>query len=146
MEIGFPPYIALIPVAIATAALPLGLILFIKVSKLLGALIGAFGIAFGLLFGPMLLTDRVMVDEQRIQQNTGLWFAQTEKGFDFDGIERVTITTGRDLKGRSIELWIAEYADRPSVQIDPGDLWESNGEAIARHLNSLGIEIVRVPD
>lgn len=146
MEIGFPPYIAVIPVAIATAALLLGLILLVKVSKLLGALIGTFGIAFGLLFGPVLLMDRVMVDDHRIQQNTGFWFDQTEKGFDFDGIERITITTGRDLKGRSIELWIAEYTDRPSVQIDPGDLWESNGAAIARHLNTLGIEVVRSPD
>ena len=65
------------------------------------------------------------------------------KGFDFDGIDRVTITTGRDLKGRAIEVWIAEYGNRRSVEIDPGDLWESNGEAIARHINALGIEVVR---
>lgn len=146
MEIGFPLYIALIPLAIATAALLLGLFLLVKVNKILGFLIGAFGILFGLLFGPMLLMDRVIVDDHRIRQNTGFWFDQTEKGFDFDGIERVTITTGHDMKGRVIEVWVAQYKSGLSAQIDPGDLWESNGEAIARHLTVLGIDVVRPSD
>lgn len=146
MEFSFPLYISLIPVAIAGIAVLLGVFLFVKVNKLLGHVIGAFGMLFGLAFGPMLLMDRVIVDERHIQQNTGFWFDQTEKGFGFDGIKRVRITTGRDLKGRSIEVWIAEYTNRPSVQIDPGDLWESNGDTIANHLNALGIEIVRSPE
>lgn len=143
MEFGFPLYIALIPVAIAGVAVLLGVFLFAKVNKFLGHVIGAFGILFGVAFGPMLLMDRVVVDDRGIQQNTGLWFDQTEKGFGFDGIQRVRITTGRDLKGRPIEVWVAEYIDRPSVEIDPGDLWESNGEAITRYMNTRGIEVVR---
>jgi len=145
MELGFPFYIALIPVAIAAAALLVGLFLFVRVNKLLGLLMGAFAILFGAFFGPMLLMDRVVMDDRRIRQHTGLWFDQTAKGFDFEGIERVTITTGRDLKGRQIEVWIAEYADRPDVQVDPGDLWESNGDAVSRHLQGLGIEVLRSP-
>jgi len=145
VEFGFPLYISLIPVAIAAAGLLVGLLLFVKVNKVLGLLIGIFAALFGLLFGPMLLMDRVLVDEHHVQQNTGLWFDQTEKGFSFDGIERVTITTGRDLKGRIIEVWIAEYENRPSIQIDPGDLWEMNGDAIAQHINALGIHVVRTP-
>ena len=123
----------------------LGLFLFVKINKILGLLIGAFGILFGLLFGPMLLMDRVVVDEHRIQQNTGFWFDQTEKGFRLDGIRRVTITTGADMKGREIEIWIVEYADGSAVEIDPGDLWEQNGDPITRHLGGLGIEVVRSP-
>jgi hypothetical protein len=145
VEIGFPLYIALIPLAIATAIFLLGLFLLVKVNKLLGLLIGGFGILFGSLFGPMLLMDRVIVDDRHIQQHTGFWFDQTEKGFDFDGIERVTITSGRDMKGREIEIWIAEYSDRPEVRIDPGDLWEANGDAIVAYLNSFGIDVVRSP-
>lgn len=143
MEFGFPLYISLIPIAISAAVLLLGLFLFVRVNKLLGSLIGAFGVLFGLLFGPMLLMDRVIVDDGHIRQYTGFWFDQTEKGFSFDGIERVTITTGRDLKGRVIEIWIAEYNNRSGVQIDPGDLWESNGEAITKHLDALGIDVAR---
>jgi hypothetical protein len=146
VEFGFPLYIALIPVAIATAALLLGSFLFVRVSKILGSLIGAFGILFGLLFGPMLLMDRVIVDDHHIQQKTGFWFDQTVKGFDFDGIQRITIATGRDMKNRKIEVWVAEYKSGVSVQVDPGDLWESNGEIIAKHLKGLGIELVRPSD
>ncbi len=143
MEFRFPLHISLIPVVVPAAILLLGLFLFVKVNKIPGLLIGAFGILLGLLFGPMLLMDRVIVDDSRIRQYTGFWFDQTDKGFSFHEIERVTITTGRDLKGRVIEIWIAEYKDRPSVTIDPGDLWESNGDAIAKYVNALGIDVVR---
>ncbi len=143
MEFEFPLHISLIPVAVPAAILLLGLFLFVKVNKILGFVIGAFGMLFGLLFGPMLLMDRVFVDDSRIRQYTGFWFDQTKKGFSFDGIERIRITTGRDLKGRVIEVWIAEYKDRPSVTIDPGDLWELNGDAITKHINALGIDVVR---
>ena len=146
MEFELPLYISLIPVAIAAAALLLGLFLFIKVNKALGLLIGGFGILFGVAFGPMLLMDRVVIDDHHIQQNTGFWFDQTEKGFSFDGLERVVITTGRDLKGRPIEVWIAEYTNRQSIRIDPGDLWESNGETITKRKNALGIDVVRSAD
>jgi len=146
VEFRFPLYISLIPVAVPVAFLLLGLFLCVKVNKIPGLLIGAFGLFFGLLFGPMLLMDRVIVDDRRIHQSTGFWFDQTEKGFSFDGIERVTITTGRDLKGRVIEVWIAEYKDRPSVTVDPGDLWELNGDAIAKHINALGVDIVGSSD
>ena len=145
MTFAFPLHISLIPVAIAGAILLLGLFLFVKINKILGLLIGAFGILFGLLFGPMLLMDRVVVNQHRIQQNTGFWFDQTEKGFPLDGIQRVIITTGRDMKGREIEIWIAGYADGSDVEIDPGDLWEQNGDPITRHLSTLGIEVVRSP-
>lgn len=143
MEFVLPLYIALIPVAIAIAGLLLGLFLLVKINKILGILIGALGILFGLAFGPMLLMDRVVVDDQHIQQNTGFWFDQTEKGFSFDGIERIVITTGHDMKRREIEIWIAQYSNRPDVKIDPGDLWEMNGDAIVEYLNTLGIEVVR---
>ncbi len=146
MEFGFPLHISLIPVAVPAVILLLGLFLFVKVNKILGFLIGAFGMLFGLLFGPMLLMDRVIVDDSRIRQHTGFWFDQTEKGFSFDGIERVTITTGRDMKGRVIEVWIAKYQDLPSVTVDPGDLWELNGDAIAKHVNALDINVVRSSD
>lgn len=143
MEITFPLYISLIPVAIAAAGVLVGVFLFAKVNKILGVFIGAFGTLFGAAFGPMLLMDRVVVDDRHIRQYTGFWFDQTEKGFEFDGIERIVIGTGQDLKGRPIEVWTAEYSDRPSIEIDPGDLWESNGGAIAAYLKRLRIDVVR---
>lgn len=146
MVLGFPLYISLIPVAIAAAALLIGMLLFVKVNRILGIIIGAFGVLFGAAFGPMLLMDRVVVDDRQIRQYTGFWFDQTEKGFDFEGIRRVLITTGRDLKGREIEIWVAEYDGGARVEIDPGDLWEMNGEAIALHLRTHRIDVVRAAD
>ena len=49
-----------------------------------------------------------------------------------------------DLKGRVIEVWVAEYTDGTRVEIDPGDLWEMNGEAIVAHLRRLRIDVVRL--
>ena len=144
MAIGFPLYVALIPVAIALVALFLGIILFRNVNRWLGALIGGFGMLFGAAFGPMLLMDRVIIDDRELRQYTGLWFDQTVKGFRLDGLQRVVITAGRDLKGRVIEVWVAEYADGTRVEIDPGDLWEMNGEAIVAHLRRLRIDVVRL--
>ena len=143
MVLGFPLYIALIPLAIAAAGLLAGLFLFVKVNKILGLIVGAFGILFGVAFGPMLLMDRVVVDDRGIRQHTGFWFDQTVKGFDFDGMRRIVITTGRDLKGREIEVWVAEYHDGERTEVDPGDLWESNGDAIALHLKTHRIDVVR---
>ena len=143
MTIGFPLHIALIPVAIAAGALLIGVLLFWKVNRWIGILIGGFGVLFGAAFGPMLLMDRVVVDDRHIRQYTGLWWDQTEKGFRFEGLRRVLITTGRDLKGRTIEIWVAEYAHGERIEIDPGDLWEMNGEAIAAHLRRLRIDVVR---
>jgi len=58
MEVGFPFDNALMPVAISAAGLLLGLFLRIKVSKTLGVLVCAFG--------PMLLMDRMVVDDHHI--------------------------------------------------------------------------------
>lgn len=146
MQLAFPFYISLAPFAIAVLALLLGVFLHARVNRFLGQVIGAFGILFGLAFGPTLLMDRVIVDESGIHQNTGLWFGQTKNGFGFDGIKRVRITTGSDREGSPVELWIAEYADRPRVQLEPGRLWLSNGDAIAKRMRDLGIEVLRERD
>lgn len=143
MTITFPFLIALIPVGIALVILLVGVALWRYVAPGPGVIVSGFGILFGILFGPMLFMDRVMVDKTHIEQATGFWFSQTRKGFPFDGLRRVSITTGQDLKGREIEIWVAEYESKPTVEIDPGDLWESHGVSIGDYLRGLGIDVVR---
>jgi hypothetical protein len=133
----------MIPIGIALAILLVGLALWRYVAPGPGVIVSGFGIFFGVLFGPMLFMDRVLVDETRIEQFTGFWFGQTRKGFRFGDLKRVRITTGQDLKGRDIEIWVAEYESKPPVEIAPGDLWESNGVSIVDYLQGLGIDIVR---
>lgn len=143
MLVEFPFVVGMIPVAVAALILLLGLALFFKVHKAAGAFVLLFGVLFAAVFAPMLFLDRVIVDEVRIEQRTGLWFAPTVKGFDLAGLERIVITEGRDLKGRPVEIWVAEYPSRPAVRVDPGDLWEMNGTLLAEHLTKRGVRVVR---
>ncbi len=142
MTITFPLLISLIPVGISTVLLAVGWYLWRKATGL-GAIVLSIAVLFGVVFGPMLFLDRVIIDEIRIEQTTGFWFDPTVKGFDFDDLSRIVITTGRDLKGREIEIWVAKYNHRESVQIDPGDLWATNGGRIVSFLRSNGISVLR---
>jgi hypothetical protein len=47
------------------------------------------------------------------------------------------------MQGREIEMWVAEYASGDTVTIDPGDLWESNGERIVAYMEQAGIRVDR---
>ena len=141
MTFTFPAMISAIPVAISLGIILLGLFLWRKTGRLLGVAVVAGGALFGVLFGPMLFMDRVVIDDVGIEQTTGFWFAQTRKGFEFEDLESLTISSGRDLRGRPRELWIAEYRSGQTTVVDPGDLWESNGEAIIDHLRTLEIRV-----
>jgi len=143
MNLSFPIVVSLIPGAIAAAIILVGVVLWRKRIKGAAVVVLAIGGAFGFVFGPMLFLDRVTVDSSGIHQTTGFWFSPTKKGFQFDGLERVLITTVSDLKGRTIEVWVAEYGSRPSVTIDPGDLWESNGDRIIDYIERAGIDVAR---
>jgi hypothetical protein len=144
MNFEFPILISLIPVAIGFAILLVGLLVLLKVNSFAGGFVSAFGIIFLVVFGPSLFLDKVQIDSEGIFQSTGLWFSQTQKGFKFSDIDRVLITEGRDMKNRTIEIWVAEYKSGESVTIDPGDLWESNGIEIIEYMKNNGLKIARM--
>ena len=140
MTFTFPVVISLIPLGISIILIVLGLYLWSR-AQVLGGLTTVIGIVFAIVFGPMLFNDRVVINEKRLEQTTGFWFSPTVKGFDLLDLRKVIITTGRDLKGREIEIWVAEYNDGESVRIDPGDLWESNGDQIVDFLKTLEVPV-----
>lgn len=142
MIFNFSIAVSLIPVFMGLAILLVGVIVLAKVSKLGGALTSIFGVFFLVLFGPMLFMDKVEVGPEGIKQSTGFWFTQTKKGLDFNGLDLVLITKGRDMKNRPIELWIAEYKSGKRIEFDPGDLWESNGRSIISYMEGRGIKVV----
>lgn len=143
MTFEFPVQISLIPVLIGLGILIIGVVLFAKVNKVLGIMMSTFAMFFLILFGPTLFLDRVEVSPVGIKQSTGFWFGQTEKEIIFADLSFISITEGRNLKNRSIELWVAEYKSGSRVEIDPGDLWESNGEEIIGYIEQLGIDIYK---
>ena len=144
MSFEFPLLISLIPVALGCSILLVGILTFLKVNRIFGGVVSLLGIIFLVMFGPMLFMDKVQVDSEGIFQSTGFWFSQTEKGFEFNGLERILITEGHDMKNRVIEIWVAEYRSGESVSIDPGDLWESNGQEIVEYMRKEGLKVEKL--
>ncbi|WP_437324927.1 hypothetical protein [Sorangium sp. So ce381] len=144
MIYSFPSYVPGIAIAIAVVAASIGALLLWRRQPMIIALI-AFGVAAvaGGLFAPMLAMDRVVLDDQKLEQTTGFWFAPTVKGFRLAEVASLAIGTARDRKNREIEVWIVKMKDGQTREIDPGDLWEMNGQDIIRRLREKGIDVRR---
>ncbi|HTN85100.1 MAG TPA: hypothetical protein VL242_15485 [Sorangium sp.] len=139
-----PSYIPGIAVAIAVIAVLVGALLLWGRKPLRFALIAFLVAAIaGGIFAPMLAMDRVVLDDQKLEQTTGFWFAPTVKGFRLADVAFVTIGTARGRKNRVVEVWIVKMKNGETREIDPGDLWEMNGEDIVRRLREKGIEVRR---
>ncbi|WP_437294913.1 hypothetical protein [Sorangium sp. So ce426] len=144
MIYSFPSYVPGIAIAIAVIAASIGVLLLWRRQPLVVTLI-AFGVSAvaGGLFAPMLAIDRVVLDDEKLEQTTGFWFAPTVKGFRLAEVESVAIGTARDRKNREYEVWIVKGRDGETREIDPGDLWEMNGQDILRRLREKGIDVRR---
>ncbi|CAN97254.1 hypothetical protein predicted by Glimmer/Critica [Sorangium cellulosum So ce56] len=142
MIYSFPSYVPGIAIAVAVLAASIGVLLLWRRQPLVVALI-AFGVSAvaGGLFAPMLAMDRVVLDDDKLEQTTGFWFAPTVKGFRLAEVESIAIGTARDRKNRKIEVWIVKGRDGQTREIDPGDLWEMNGQDILRRLREKGIDV-----
>ncbi|WP_437966625.1 hypothetical protein WMF04_44670 [Sorangium sp. So ce260] len=139
-----PIYVPGIAVAISVLAASIGAFLVLKRKSLMLALVAfCLSAVAGGFIAPMLAMDRVVLDDQKLEQTTGFWFAPTVKGFRFADVSSVTIGTARDRKKREYEIWIVRLKDGQTREIDPGDLWEMNGQDIARRLGDKGIEVRR---
>ena len=95
----------------------------------------------GAIFAPALALDRVVLDDEKLEQTTGFWFSPTVKGLRLADTAVVTIGTELDRKGRTQEVWIITAKDGSTRTIDPGDLWEMNGADIIKRLREKGIEV-----
>jgi hypothetical protein len=136
----FPSYVRGIAIAVAALAAAIGALLLWRRKPLVLALIalGVSALAGGII-APTLALDRVVLDDQEVEQTTGLWFAPTVKGFRLTDVTSVTISTTRGYN----ELWIARMKDGHSQDVDPGDLWEMNGPDIIERLRAKGIQVIR---
>ena len=138
----FPTYVPGIAVAVAALAATIGAFLLWKRQPWMFSFI-AFGVSVlaGGLVAPMLAMDRVVLDDEKLEQTTGIWFAPTVKGFRLGDVALVTIDTARDSQNREYEVWIVRMKNGQTRQIDPGDLWEMNGPDIIARLREKGIEV-----
>lgn len=140
----FPSYVSGIAIAVAVVAAAVGAFLLWRRKPLEFPLV-AFGVSLlaGGIVAPMLALDRVVLDDEKLEQTAGFWFAPTVKGFRLSDAESVTIVTLRGRRGRESELWIVKMKNGHSQQIDPGTLWERNGQDIIERLSAKGIEVTR---
>jgi hypothetical protein len=144
MTYSFPAYVPGIAAGIALVALALAVFLMVKRKAMVVAVIAFFiALLAGGLVAPMLAQDRVVLDDSKLEQTTGYWFAPTVKGFQFAEVESIAISTARDAKGREHEVWDVKLKNGDLRRIDPGDLWDMNTPDIVQRLKSKGIEVSR---
>lgn len=99
------------------------------------ALIAIFA---GLLIAPSMAVDRVTVTSTGIEQRTGLWFAQTQKGFKYADVASIQIGERRGRR-RTEMIWNVRHKDGSLSVLDPGDLWEMNSNQIVPQLERYGV-------
>jgi len=95
----------------------------------------------GGLIGPTLGTDQVVLDDDKLQQTTGLWFAPTVKGFELRSASRILIATGVLEHDQRATGWVVEHKDGHTEVFDPGDLWELHTDDLVPRLRRRGIEV-----
>lgn len=138
----FPDYVPAIAVGISVLSAIVGVVL-VWTRKPLRFVLTAFivSILAGGIFAPALALDRVVLDDEKLEQTTGFWFAPTVKGFRLADTASVTISNTRDRKNREYEVWIVTMKNGTTREIDPGDLWVMNGPDIIRRLREKGIAV-----
>ncbi|RBP40357.1 hypothetical protein DES53_10864 [Roseimicrobium gellanilyticum] len=142
MTYTFPTWVPLLAIAVAVIAAVVGFIFYrLRLPTRLVLIASAIALIAGGIFAPMLAMDKVILDDEKLEQTTGFWFSPTVKGFRLAEVEQVTIGTKRDRKNRVVEVWFVQKKDGSAAEIDPGDLRENNGPDIVKRLREKGIRI-----
>jgi len=139
MTYTFPLWIPVTAWAIAGTAILLALV-FRKtlVVLMVGLSVGAL---VGLLIAPAITIDRVVLDDEKLEQTTGFWWSPTVKGFHYDEVASVRIIKARGRKNREYEAWVVKLRSGGTREIDPGDLWDMNRADIVQRLRDKGVEV-----
>jgi hypothetical protein len=139
-----PLYLPGLAAAVGMIAAAVAVLLLWKRKLLVLALL-ASGLAVfsGVLLAPMLALDRVVLDDEKLEQTTGFWFAPTVQGFRFADVDSIEIGTAHNDRNWEYEVWIVKGKNGKVRRIDPGDLWELNGPDIIARLRTKGIQVTR---
>ncbi len=142
----FSLWACLIPIAISLVPLLFGIRSLRRRSRPLGWFLVGSGVVLALVFGPMLFTDRIVIDDRHIEHTTGFWFAPTRKGFVFAETERVRIRTERVADPRSshnVDAWYVYLKTGKTRRLVAGDLWSSHHDEILELLRARGVDVSR---
>jgi hypothetical protein len=129
-----------IGVAAVAAVAVLPLLYFRQVTYGIFAAVAAL-IAGGLL-APSLAYDKIVLDDDKVMETTGFWFAPNTKGFRLADIDYIVIGHVPGRKKRKSEFWYVYYRNgKQSVSMSLSDLWKQSKEDITKRLRAKGIEI-----
>ena len=141
----FPIYITGTAVAVTVLTAVLGVYLLRKRKLLIVALASLLVSAMaGGIFVPTLAMDRVILDDEKLEQPTGIWFAPSTKGtreFRLADTALVTVSMAYVEHAGLTEVGIVTNKNGEQQVIDPGDLWVMNGADIIARLREKGIEV-----
>jgi len=140
----FPSHFPMYAYVFAAVAAVAGVAILVMRRQVAIAVV-AFGIALlaGGIVGPMLAMDRVVLDNEKIEQTTGFWWSPTVIGFKLADTAKVEVVSETNLRGRVAEKWIVTSKRGRVQELDPGDLWENNGDDILIRLRQKGIDAHR---
>jgi len=140
-----PSWGALIPVAISVALVAVGCLgPRIRIHAKIRWVVVALGVIAGVVVAPMVYMEQVTVSKTEITQQTGLAWMPLIKGFRYDEVQMVRLTTTRvGRRQRIIVIWEITYKDGNIENFNPSDLWERNTDSIVPRLEEMGVLIIR---
>jgi len=142
MTYAFPAYVPAIAGAVGLVALAVGVLLLMKRRLLVVGVVALFvGLLAAGLIAPMLALDRVVLDDEKLEQGTGFWWSRTTKGFAFKDVKMIRIINARTDQNREFELWLVYTKSGDVREIDPGDLWDMNTPDIVERLKAKGLDV-----
>ena len=138
----FSPLALSLPFIAAAVALGFGVFFWLRNDRTKAVLSAVAALIAAGVFGPSMISDRVTLFDDRIEQVTGFVWSPTVKGFRYDKIASISFRTERG--GRlnlSNEIWVLHQHGGGRTEIDPGDLWDTNRDEILRLLREQGISV-----
>jgi len=138
--IRFSPMSRLAMIAVPLFLLLVGFILCLFRATRVAGLLGICAtVLLGVLVLPGMYMDTVVITPTGITQTTGLWFSPTVKGFQYADVRSVSILKVQKQR-RTARIWVVQYNNGTTEEIDPGDLWEFNEELVVKKLRGFGVK------
>lgn len=109
--------------------------------KYMGTVLSAIPLFFGFLLIPSFHMDHLKITEEGVTHHTGVWFAQRVYGFKYHEISVIEIRLDYDVGLRLKEFWYITSKSGETERVDPGDLWEDNGELISKECRKHQISV-----
>lgn len=146
MTFTYPLWIVIVLAAIAVAALVVGLVVY-PGEKHPSRQSACFATTFilGFFIAPMILMERIVIEDGKFERKVGFWFAQKREGFPLDSVASIDITTRTNILERRNDykevVWVVNYKNGWRQYCRPSTLWDMHAGEIIDELGKHGIPV-----